>query len=163
MTLTKLNSIAFLFSCSSSGDCTRLSGYYFSYEVTYLFKKDKLKFLKGYHNIVSDKELLKAIEHFQKKEGKLSAKAPMAFLAADEQDQVAYENGFNISLYKALLFRKISAKVKSGSLNLMSSYKFRTLDEYLIDKDEWVEITPKRIRIRKKELAQNHRSTIRTN
>ena len=59
MTLTKLNSIAFLFSCSSSGDCTRLSGYYFSYEVTYLFKKDKLKFLKGYHNIVSDKELLK--------------------------------------------------------------------------------------------------------
>jgi len=27
--------------------------------VTYLFKKDKLKFLKGYHNIVSDKELLK--------------------------------------------------------------------------------------------------------
>jgi hypothetical protein len=41
-------------------------------------------------------------------------------------------------LYKALLFRKISSKVKSGSLNLMSSYKFRSLDEYMIPKEEWL-------------------------
>jgi TnpA family transposase len=86
----------------------------------------------------SAKELLKAVEHFQKREGKLSSKVPVAFLTIEEQEQVVCESGFDISLYKALLFRKISAKVKSGSLNLMSSYKFRALDEYLIPKDEWI-------------------------
>ena len=63
MTLTRFNSVAFLvipYSKNVKGlDCTRLSGYYFSYEVTCLFKKDRLKFLKGYYNVKSDRELLK--------------------------------------------------------------------------------------------------------
>jgi len=63
MTLTKFNSVAFLvipYSNSVKGlDSTRLSGYYFSYEVTCLFKKDRLRFLKGYYKVKSDKELLK--------------------------------------------------------------------------------------------------------
>jgi GTP-binding protein len=39
----------------------------------------------------------------------------------------------------------------------------RTLDWAMdwIDEDEWVEVTPESIRIRKKELAQNKRSVIR--
>jgi hypothetical protein len=35
------------------------------------------------------------------------------------------------------LFRKITDNVKSGSLNLQSSYKFKALDEYMIPKGEW--------------------------
>ena len=42
-----------------------------------------------------------------------------------------------VSLYKALLFRKITDNIKSGSLNLQSSYKFKALDDYMIPKEEW--------------------------
>ena len=97
-----------------------------------------LNVLKFNEEQSSAKELLKAIEYFQTNEGKISSKAPVAFLNIEEKNQVTYENSFNISLYKALLFRKISSKVKSGSLNLMSSYKFRSLDEYMIPKEEWL-------------------------
>ena len=94
----------------------------------------------------SANELLKAIEWFQKKDGKISSKSPIEFLNTEEKSQVSCKNGFDISLYKALLFRKVSAKVKSGSLNLMSSYKFRALDEYLIPKDEWIDNKPNLMR-----------------
>jgi len=85
----------------------------------------------------SDKELLKAVEHFQTREGRIFSNSPISFLTSEEKREVLYENKFNTSLYKALLFRKVSAKVKSGSLNLASSYKFRALDEYLIPEYEW--------------------------
>jgi TnpA family transposase len=103
----------------------------------------------------SAKELLKAVEYFQEREGKISSKSPMSFLTAEEQSQVLYENRFDTSLYKALLFRKVSAKVKSGSLNLVSSYKFRALDEYLIPKDEWAENKQNLIRQAGLEQFQN--------
>ena len=57
MTLTKLNSISF------KGDIikTRLSGDYLSYEVSCLFNKDKLNFLKIFYGINSEKELIRDI------------------------------------------------------------------------------------------------------
>ena len=103
----------------------------------------------------SAKELLSAVEYFQKKEGKISSKAPIAFLTTEEKSQVVYENGFDISLYKAVLFRKVSVKVKSGALNLTSSYKFRALDEYLIPKDEWNDDKPNLIKQAGLEEFQN--------
>ena len=42
-----------------------------------------------------------------------------------------------MSLYKALLFLHVQGAIKSGTLNLKHSYKYRPLDDYLIDRDRW--------------------------
>jgi hypothetical protein len=42
-----------------------------------------------------------------------------------------------VSLYKALLFLHVQNGIKSGALNLEHSYKYRPLDDYLIDRDRW--------------------------
>lgn len=57
MTLTKLNGISFVFCISK----TRLSGEYLCESSVFLFKKDKLKFLKSYYGIESEEELLKNV------------------------------------------------------------------------------------------------------
>jgi hypothetical protein len=44
---------------------------------------------------------------------------------------------FRVSLYKALLFLHVQNGIKSGALNLEHSYKYRPLDDYLIDSDRW--------------------------
>ena len=44
---------------------------------------------------------------------------------------------FSVSLYKALLFLQVQSGIKSGTLNLEHSYKYRPLDAYLIDRDRW--------------------------
>ena len=42
-----------------------------------------------------------------------------------------------VSLYKVLLFIKIAQAIKGGVLNLHHSYKYRSLDDYLIPKQFW--------------------------
>jgi len=42
-----------------------------------------------------------------------------------------------VSLYKALLFLRFQNAIKSGTLNLQHSYKYRPLDDYLIERDRW--------------------------
>ena len=44
---------------------------------------------------------------------------------------------FRVSLYKALLFLHVQSAIKSGGLNLEHSYKYRPLDDYLIDRARW--------------------------
>lgn len=41
------------------------------------------------------------------------------------------------SLYKALLFAHIADAIKSGEINLAHSYRYLSIDEYLIDKKLW--------------------------
>ena len=85
----------------------------------------------------ASKNIKKAIQHFQEREGSLIARPPMDFLSEEEKLEVLPDGKTRISLYKALLFRKINDNIKSGSLNLQSSYKFKALDEYMIPKEEW--------------------------
>jgi len=88
----------------------------------------------------SDKHLLKAIEYYKIKNGMLCDDAPIDFL--DEKEQVMiFDNNkkFRISLYKVLLFEKITEAIKSGALSLADSYKYRTFDDYLIPKNIWKE------------------------
>ena len=47
------------------------------------------------------------------------------------------ESGFRVSLYKALLFIHIQKALKSGTFNLRHSYKYRSLDGYLIERKQW--------------------------
>src|ERR1700749_2189759 len=47
------------------------------------------------------------------------------------------DSKFRVSLYKALLFLHVQSAIKSGGLNLEHSYKYRPLDDYLIDRARW--------------------------
>lgn len=86
----------------------------------------------------SDKDsfLIDGIRFFQKKDGIITKNAPLEFLKETEKKSV-FSNGFRISLYKIYLFLHIAQGVKSGHLNLQDSYKYRSLDGYLMDKDKW--------------------------
>ena len=67
----------------------------------------------------SDKKLLKAINYFNKMDGKIDSDAPQDFLNSEERSAITGENGvFRISLYKILLFIHVADSIKSGKLNL---------------------------------------------
>jgi hypothetical protein len=55
----------------------------------------------------------------------------------DVEQHMVVDGTFRVSLYKALLFIKIAEAIKAGTLNLTHSYKYRSLDEYLIPKAAW--------------------------
>ena len=62
----------------------------------------------------------------------------MGFLEPYEQRLLVDASGkFRVSLYKTLLFIKIAEAIKAGTLNLKHSYKYRSLDDYLIHKAAW--------------------------
>jgi hypothetical protein len=85
-----------------------------------------------------DDSLMRAISHYKEKDGAITQSAPAEFLDPDEQKVLCEGDGkFRVSLYKALLFLRVADAVKAGSLNLKLSYKFRSLDDYLIPKDTW--------------------------
>jgi TnpA family transposase len=63
--------------------------------------------------------------------------APTGFLDPEERVAVSKDGKFCVSLYKALLFLHVQNGIKSGALNLEHSYKYRPLDDYLIDRDRW--------------------------
>ena len=78
------------------------------------------------------------MRHYQAKEGAITPTAPTAFLSDQEQRLLTQEKGkFRVSLYKALLFLKVADAVKSGTLHVEESYRYRSLDDYLIPRDQW--------------------------
>ena len=81
--------------------------------------------------------LLAAIEYFREKDGVIDRGAPLDFLKPDERNAVVDNPKFRVSLYKALLFLHVQSAIKSGTLNLVHSYKYRPLDDYLIDRERW--------------------------
>jgi TnpA family transposase len=86
----------------------------------------------------SSKSLIKAINYYKNKDGNIDKKTPIDFLEDSEQDIIFDSEGkFRISLYKSLLFGKIADALKAGKLNLKYSYKYRSLDEYLISVTDW--------------------------
>ena len=85
----------------------------------------------------SARELRQAIEYFKLKDGAIDKAAPVEFLSPDDRKAVSRDGRFSVSLYKALLFLQVQSGIKSGTLNLEHSYKYRPLDAYLIDRDRW--------------------------
>lgn len=82
--------------------------------------------------------LLTAIQQYKQRDGVVSPTAPLAFLTDEEQQAVVEGTGtFRVSLYKALLFVKIAEAIKAGALNVKHSYKYRSLEDYLIPKQTW--------------------------
>jgi TnpA family transposase len=94
----------------------------------------------------SDKSLLKAISHFKVTEGHVGHEPPLCFLYLDEKEVLQASPKFQISLYKALLFIHIADAIKSGRLNLRHSYRYKAIQDYLINKNTWEK--------QKKELIQ---------
>lgn len=83
----------------------------------------------------SNPQLLDAVRYYQQKNGKIDSTAPISFLTEEEIDKLYNEdNQFQISLYKALLITKTVEAIKSGVINLKHSYKYLTLQKYLIPK-----------------------------
>ena len=82
--------------------------------------------------------LIEAIEHFRGKDGHLREQAPTSFLSEPERKALYREDGiFRVSLYKIFLFQYVAAAIKSGKLNLVHSYKYQPLDEYMISRKRW--------------------------
>lgn len=83
--------------------------------------------------------LMKAILYFKEKDGVITKHAPLEFLDKDQYMDVMADATFHTSLYKVYLFMHIASAIKSGTLNLKDSYKYRSLDDYLISKEWWKE------------------------
>jgi TnpA family transposase len=86
----------------------------------------------------SNKLLIKAIEHFKEHNGDIDKKAPLEFLGKEEKEAVlSQKKKFRGSLYKIFLFIHMADAIKSGELNLKHSYRYLSIQEYLIDQDLW--------------------------
>ncbi len=84
--------------------------------------------------------LFEAISHYQEKSGSINKTAPTAFLTPEQRKLLLDQDGkFRVSLYKALIFLAVADAVKSGTLNLLHSAKYRSLDDYMIPKPDWDE------------------------
>lgn len=74
-----------------------------------------------------------AIEAFKTDSG-----FPTGFLTKKEKAVIYQgENKLRVSLYKTLLFSHMLDALKSGELNLIWSFQFRSLKRYLIPQEEW--------------------------
>ncbi len=86
-----------------------------------------------------DRPLLEAIVNFQDKDGGISHTAPIAFLSEEQQNALLDDKGkFRVSLYKVFLFVEVAEQLKAGRLHLKHSYKYRSLDDYLIPLEKWL-------------------------
>jgi TnpA family transposase len=85
----------------------------------------------------SDEKLLLAIDHFKLNNGEISHEPPQGFLTTQEKEAIFSEGKLRVSLYKALLFTHTADAIKSGCLNLLYSYRYKAIHEYLIDESLW--------------------------
>ncbi len=95
--------------------------------------------IPAHENRVAD--LLKAIRHYQERQGELVAGTglPITFLDMDERQRIFTPTGkLRVSLYKILLFRKLRDHLRDGSLNVLSSYEHRGFEEYMLPRAQWL-------------------------
>ncbi len=98
---------------------------------------DIVKYLK-FDACKGAEDLYSAIEHYQSAK-KITSTAPDAFLSDLEYTAIHRDEKFNVSLYKAVLFCKIAAAIKCGQIGLVHSYRYLSIDSYLISEEYWKE------------------------
>jgi|TARA_R110002110_G_C13470277_1_gene720491 TnpA family transposase len=84
----------------------------------------------------SDQNLLDAIEYLKERDGKLTQIPPLKFLKNDEIEVLRLKK-YSTSLYKVLLFIHVADGIKSGKLNLLYSYRYKAIQNFLIDEKLW--------------------------
>ncbi|MDH5217179.1 MAG: Tn3 family transposase, partial [Gammaproteobacteria bacterium] len=94
------------------------------------------KFL-SFDRATSEPVMIEAIDHYKMTDGKIGNQAPTAFLSKEELNAVYATGTLNVRLYKALLFFHIGSAIKSVTLNLRYSYRYRAMQNYLIDANYW--------------------------
>lgn len=62
---------------------------------------------------------------------------PVNFLNANEKEVTYLEGKLRIPLYKILLFTHMKDAVKSGNLNFLYSYRYKAIQDYLIEDSFW--------------------------
>jgi len=82
-------------------------------------------------------DLLEAISYFKETDGTLGRNPPIGFLTTQELTAVRRDGTIVTSLYKCLLFLRIAEAIKAGQLNLRYSYRYRAIQDYLINKQHW--------------------------
>lgn len=86
----------------------------------------------------SDPMVFEAWQYSVSKQGKIGARAPVAFLDEEERRYLHTEEGsFRPTLYKMLLFFHIAQSIKAGRLNASFSYRHRAVDAYFLIDDNW--------------------------
>lgn len=86
----------------------------------------------------SDEKIINAIDYYQQKGGDITASAPTFFMREKDKQQLKKENGqFRPSLYKILFFIAVADGIKSGDVNLRHTYRYKAIQDYLIDCEEW--------------------------
>jgi hypothetical protein len=85
----------------------------------------------------SSTNLISAISHFKASNGDVGSHSPANFLPKEESEALYSKDKFRVSLYKILLFSHMESAIKSGHLNLLHSYRYKAIHEYLIDERLW--------------------------
>lgn len=85
----------------------------------------------------SNPEIIEAIRYYRENKKKIGQNAPTSFLLKKEKEAVLDGESINIPLYKMFLYRQIASLVKSGELSLKYSYEYRSLEDYMIERDRW--------------------------
>lgn len=88
----------------------------------------------------SHPHLLEAVLYYQQHQGELiaSSKVPLDFLDMAQRQHVFTQTGkLRVSLYKTLLFGAIRDGLREGTLTVLSSYEYRSVDEYQIPRAQW--------------------------
>lgn len=90
-----------------------------------------------FNEVSSNKELMEAISNLANKDGRVTNATPMEFLENTEKKVLEDNKTFRSSLYKILLFIHVADAIKSGELNLKYSYRYLSIQDYLVDKETW--------------------------
>ena len=93
----------------------------------------------GFNLATSSKDLLSAIHNFGASSGDLCQTPPVDFLTQDEKDALYNQDKLRTSFYKILLFSHMAEAIKAGHLNLLHSYRYKDIHEYLLDEQLWKE------------------------
>lgn len=84
----------------------------------------------------SDAVLLSAINHYIQRQGKPTAPTKDLSWLSETDQQALYDadERFNRRLYRVLLMNTLAHYLREGTMNLKHSYRYRSLEEYLLDK-----------------------------
>lgn len=85
----------------------------------------------------SDKVLIEAIDTYKKYDRIIKPELFMALFNEVEQDAIKRNGKFNTRLCKALFYGKVADGIRAGALNLKYSYKYLTVENYLIKPERW--------------------------
>jgi TnpA family transposase len=76
------------------------------------------------------------VKFYQLEENRL-CDPPLAFLTPEEQELVFNNGKLNNALYKVLFYLYTAEAIKSGALNIKYSYKYLSIEDYLIPRSVW--------------------------